>query len=44
MSENENTGPAIPSFSEMIRFTGDSDLNEHLRELRAEAFAYGILI
>src|SRR5438874_10845878 len=41
MSETENTGPAIPRFSEMFRFADDSDLNEHLRELRAEAFAYG---
>jgi hypothetical protein len=40
MSENENTG-TIPRFSEMFRFADDSDLNEHLRELRAEAFAYG---
>ena len=41
MSEDENTGPAIPRFSEMFRFADDSDLNEHARELRAEAFAYG---
>ena len=41
MSENENTGPAIPRFSEMFRFADDPDLNEHARELRAEAFAYG---
>ena len=40
MSENENAG-TIPRFSEMFRFADDSDLNEHLRELRAEAFAYG---
>jgi hypothetical protein len=41
MSENENTGTTIPRFSEMFGFADDSDLNEHLRELRAEAFAYG---
>jgi hypothetical protein len=41
MSEDENTGPAIPRFSEMFHFADDSDLNEHARELRAEAFAYG---
>ena len=41
MSENENAVPAIPRFSEMFHLA-DSDLNEHLRELRAEAFAYGI--
>jgi hypothetical protein len=41
MSEKENRGPAIPRFSEMFRFADDSDLNEHVRELRAEAFAYG---
>jgi len=41
MSENENTGPAIPRFSEMFRRADDPDLNEHVRELRAEAFAYG---
>jgi hypothetical protein len=40
MSENENAAP--PRFSEMFRFADDSDVNEHLRELRAEAFAYGI--
>jgi hypothetical protein len=38
---SENTGPTIPRFSEMFRFGDDSDLNEHLRELRAEAFACG---
>jgi hypothetical protein len=42
MSENKNSGPAIRSFSEMFPFADDSDLNEHLRELRAEAFAYGV--
>jgi hypothetical protein len=42
MSENENTGTTIPRFSEMFSFADDSDLNERLRELRAEAFAYGI--
>ena len=41
MSENENTGTTIPRFSEILGFADDSDLNEHLRELRAEAFAYG---
>src|SRR5206468_7685478 len=41
MSENDNTDPTIPRFSEMFRFADDSDPNEHLRELRAEAFAYG---
>ena len=41
MSENESTGTTIPRFSEMFHFADDSDLNEHLRELRAEAFAYG---
>jgi hypothetical protein len=44
MSENKNTGPAIRSFSEMFPFADDSDLNEHLRELRAEAFAYGFIL
>jgi len=41
MSESTTTGSSIPRFSEMFRFADDSDLNEHLRELRAEAFAYG---
>ena len=41
MRENDNTDPTIPRFSEMFRFADDSDPNEHLRELRAEAFAYG---
>jgi len=41
MSEKGNRGPAIPRFSEMFRFADDSNLNEHVRELRAEAFAYG---
>lgn len=41
MRENENIRPAIPRFSEMFRFADDSSLNEHVRELRAEAFAYG---
>jgi len=44
MSENENAVPATPRFSEMFRFADDSDLNEHLRELRAEACAYGITL
>jgi hypothetical protein len=42
MSENENAGPTIPCFSEMFRFADDSDVTQHARELRAEAFAYGI--
>jgi hypothetical protein len=42
VSENENTGPAFPRFSEMFRFADDQDLNEHSRECRAEAFAYGL--
>jgi hypothetical protein len=41
MSENENVGAAIPRFSEMFPFADDPDLNEHVRELRAEAWAYG---
>ena len=41
MSEKGNRGPAIPRFSEMFGFADDSDLNERVRELRAEAFAYG---
>jgi len=42
MSEKENAGPTIPCFSEMFRFADDSDVTQHARELRAEAFAYGI--
>ena len=42
MRDNETTTPAIvPRFSEMFRFADDSTLDEHVRELRAEAFAYG---
>ena len=41
---SENIGPAIPRFSEMFRFADDSDLNQHSRELIAEAFAYGITL
>lgn len=42
MSDNENTGAMIPRFSEMFGFADDRHPNEHVRELRAEAFAYGI--